>query len=129
MNTYGIQKTIDKTIYADVYVDSDFLADATSAITISGKLTRTLFATKYVGTFAIEYLEPSCQAGVEATIEWTNSGYPDITFYNAGNVLDLGIQLMDVNKELQSMMIILDDGTIITELYYVPTRIWKQYKG
>ena len=40
LNTYGIKRTIDKTITADVYVDDDLLADAVTNITISGNLIR-----------------------------------------------------------------------------------------
>ena len=130
LRTYGIKRTIDKTIVADVYVDSDFHADATSNITISGNLIKTLFSTEYIGIFAIDYYERSCRDGVEAKIEWSNDGYQDIQFYSAGDLSHFNIQRIDIDKEMHSMMIVLNDGTIIkTQDYYVPTEVWKNIKA
>ena len=65
LSTYGINKTIDRTINADVYEDDNWSSIA-SSIEISGNLKKTLFSTSFVGTFAIEYYEPSCRNGVQA---------------------------------------------------------------
>lgn len=129
LGTYGINKTIDKTISVDVYEDDDW-SNITSSIKIAGNLRKTLFSTSFVGTFAIEYYEPSCRDGVEAKIDWQGNDYQNISFYYAGNFSRLDVQKIDIDKDMNSMMIILKDGTIITSPdYYIPTEIWNEYKG
>lgn len=128
MSTYGINKTIDKTISVNVYKNDDQSA-ITSSIKILGNLRKTLFSTNYVGTFAIDYYEPSCRDGVEAKIDWQSNNYQNISFYYAGDFSRLDIERIDIDKDMNSMMIILKDGTIITSPnYYIPTQIWKKYK-
>ena len=129
LSTYGINKTIDKTISVDVYEDNDW-SNITSSIKIAGNLRKTLFSTSFVGTFAIEYYEPSCRDGVEVKIDWQGNDYQNISFYYAGNFSRLDVQKIDIDKDMNSMMIILKDGTIITSPdYYIPTEIWNEYKG
>lgn len=82
LSTYGINETIDRTISVDVYEDDNWSSIA-SSIEISGNLKKTLFSTSFVGTFAIEYYEPSCRDGVQAKINWQN-GYFVPFFKNAG---------------------------------------------
>lgn len=128
MSTYGINKTIDKTISVDVYKNDD-RSGITSSIKISGNLRKTLFSTNYVGTFAINYYEPSCRDGVEAKIDWQSNNYQNISFYYAGDFSRLDVERIDIDKDMNNMMIILKDGTIIiSPNYYIPTRIWKKYK-
>ena len=79
LGTYGINKTIDKTISVDVYEDDDW-SNITSSIKIAGNLRKTLFSTSFVGTFAIEYYEPSCRDGVEVKIDWQGNDYQNISF-------------------------------------------------
>ena len=83
LSTYGMNKTIDRTISVDVYEDDDWSSIA-SSIEISGNLKKTLFSTNFVGTFAIEYYEPTCRDGVQAKIDWQD-GYQNISFYYAGD--------------------------------------------
>ena len=129
LSTYGINKTVDKTISVDVYENDDW-SNITSSIKISGNLKKTLFSTSFVGTFAIEYYEPSCRDGVEVKIDWQGNDYQNISFYYAGNFSRLDVQKIDIDKDMNSMMIILKDGTIITSPdYYIPTEIWNEYKG
>ena len=128
LNIYGINKTIDETISVDVYEDNDW-SYVTSSITISGNLRKTLFSTSYVGIFAIDYYELSCREGVEAKIEWDN-GYSDILFYYAGNFSRFDIEKIDIDQDMHRMMIVFNDGIIITTPnYYIPTSIWNQYKS
>lgn len=128
LSTYGINKTIDKTISVDVYENDDRF-NITSSIKILGNLRKTLFSTSFVGTFAIDYYEPSCRDGVEVKIDWLGSDYQNISFYYAGNFSRLDVERIAIDKDMNSMMIILKDGTIITSPnYYIPTKIWKKYK-
>lgn len=127
-STYGINKTIDQTISVDVYEDHDGSA-IPSSITISGNLKRTLFSTSFVETFAVEYDPASCREGTEAKIEW-HDGYQDISFFCAGDFSRLDVEMIEIDKEMDRMMVVLKDGTIIVSPdYYIPTRIWKQYQG
>lgn len=129
LGTYGINKTIDKTISVDVYEDDDW-SNITSSIKIAGNLRKTLFSTSFVGTFAIEYYEPSCRDGVEVKIDWQGNDYQSISFYYAGNFSRLDVQKIDIDKDMNSMMIILKDGTIIASPdYYISTKIRNEYKG
>ena len=129
LGTYGINKTIDKTISVDVYEDDDW-SNITSSIKITGNLRKTLFSTSFVGTFAIEYYEPSCRDGVEVKIDWQGNDYQNISFYYAGNFSRLDVQKIDIDKDMNSMMIILKDGTIIASPdYYISTKIRNEYKG
>ncbi len=47
LSTYGMNKTIDRTISVDVYEDDDWSSIA-SSIEISGNLKKTLFSTNFV---------------------------------------------------------------------------------
>lgn len=127
-STYGINKTMDQTISVDVYEDHDGAA-IPSSITISGNLKRTLFSTSFVGTFAMEYAPSSCREGTEAKIEW-HDGYQDISFFYAGDVSRLDVDVIEIDQEMDRMMVVLKDGTIIASPdYYIPTQIWKQDQG
>ena len=113
----------------DVYEDDDW-SNITSSIKIAGNLRKTLFSTSFVGTFAIEYYEPSCRDGVEVKIDWQGNDYQNISFYYAGNFSRLDVQKIDIDKDMNSMMIILKDGTIIASPdYYISTKIRNEYKG
>lgn len=128
LSTYGINKTVDKTISVDVYENDDW-SYITSSIKISGNLKKTLFSTSFIGTFAIDYYEPSCRDGVEAKIDWQGNDYQNISFYYAGDFSRLDIQMIDIDEDMNRMMVVLKDGTIITSPnYYTPTGIWKKYK-
>lgn len=127
-STYGINKTMDQTISVDVYEDHHRSA-IPSSITISGNLKRTLFSTSFVGTFAMEYAPLSCREGTEAKIEW-HDGYQDISFFYAGDVSRLDVDMIEIDQEMDRMMVVLKDGTIIASPdYYIPTQIWKQDQG
>ena len=127
LSTYGMNKTIDRTISVDVYEDDDWSSIA-SSIEISGNLKKTLFSTNFVGTFAIEYYEPTCRDGVPAKIEWQD-GYQNISFYYAGDFSRFDVKMIDINEDMNHMMMILEDGTIITSPDYdIPAQIWKAYK-
>lgn len=129
LGTYGINRTIEKTISVDVYGDNDW-SYATSFITISGNLKRTLFSTSFVGTFAMECYKPSCRDGVEAKIKWQDKDCQSITFFYAGAFSRLDVEMLQIDREMERIMVILKDGTIITSPnYYIPTAIWKQYKA
>ena len=112
LSTYGMNKTIDRTISVDVYEDDDWSSIA-SSIEISGNLKKTLFSTNFVGTFAIEYYEPTCRDGVQAKIDWQD-GYQNISFYYAGDFSRFDVKMIDINEDMNHMMMILEDGTIIT---------------
>lgn len=126
LSIHGINKTVEKTVSLEVYEDNDWTPDKDSSVTIKGNLRKTLFSSSFVGTFAIEYYEPSCREGTEAKIEWHDS-YQLISYYYAGNLFaNLTIK---IDEDMQNMMMVLNDKTIIKSLdYYIPTQIWKQYK-
>ena len=117
----GTRKTIDKTVPARVYEDGS-TAYTPSSITISGTLRKTWSSTDFVGTLAMDGYEPSCRDGTEAKIKWVDNEYPVLTFFYAGNSSRLDVKSIDIDKDMDRMMITLNDGTIIaSENYYVPT--------
>ena len=121
----GTRKTIDKTVPARVYEDNG-TTYATSSITISGTLKKTWSSTSFVGTFAMDGYEPSCRDGVEAKINWGDNEYPILTFFYAGNFSQLDVKSIDIDKDMDRMMVTLNDGTIIaSEIYFVPTQTLK----
>ena len=126
LSTYGINKTVDKTISVDVYENDDW-SNITSSIKISGNLKKTLFSTSFVGTFAMDYYKPSCRDGVEAKIDWHGNDYQTISFCYAGDFSHLDVQMIDIDKDMKRMMVVLKDGTIITN-YYMLTAILNKYK-
>ena len=117
----GTRKTIDKTVPAKVCEDNR-TTYTPSSITISGTLKKTWSSTSFVGTFAMESYEPSCKDGAEAKINWVDNEYPILTFFYAGNFSQLDVKSIDIDKDMDRMMVTLNDGTIIvSENYYVPT--------
>ena len=117
----GTQKTIDKTVPTRVCEDNG-TTYAPSSITISGTLKKTWSSTSFVGTFAMDGYEPSCRDGVEARINWGDNEYPILTFFYAGNFSQLDVKSIDIDKDMDRMMVTLNDGTIIaSENYFVPT--------
>ena len=117
----GTQKTIDKTVPTRVCEDNG-TTYAPSSITISGTLKKTWSSTSFVGTLAMDGYEPSCRDGVEARINWGDNEYPILTFFYAGNFSQLDVKSIDIDKDMDRMMVTLNDGTIIvSENYYVPT--------
>lgn len=121
----GTRKTIDKTVPARVCEDNR-TTYAPSSITISGTLKKTWSSTSFVGTFAMDGYEPSCRDGVEARINWGDNEYPILTFFYAGNFSQLDVKSIDIDKDMDRMMVTLNDGTIIaSENYFVPTQTLK----
>ena len=121
----GTRKTIDKTVPARVYEDNS-TTYAPSSITISGTLKKTWSSTSFVGTFAMNGNEPSCRDGAEAKINWVDNEYPVLTFFYAGDFSQLDVKSIDIDKNIDRMIITLNDGTIIaSENYYVPTQTLK----
>ena len=59
--------------------------------------------------------EPSCRDGVEAKIDWQD-GCQTIQFYYAGDFSRLDVKMIDINQDMDHMMVVLNDGTIITSL-------------
>ena len=117
----GTRKTIDKTVPAKLCEDN-LTTYTPSSITISGTLKKTWSSTSFVGTFAMDGYEPSCRDGVEAKINWGDNEYPILTFFYAGNFSQLDVKSIDIDKDMDRMMVTLNDGTIIvSENYYVPT--------
>ena len=117
----GTRKTIDKTVPASVYEDNG-TTYTPSSITISGTLKKTWSSTSFVGTFAMDGYEPSCRDGVEAKINWGDNEYPILTFFYAGNFSPLDVKSIDIDKDIDRMMVTLNDGTLIaSENYFVPT--------
>lgn len=117
----GTRKTIDKTVPAKVCEDNR-TTYTPSSITISGTLKKTWSSTSFVGTFAMDGYEPSCRDGVEAKINWGDNEYPILTFFYAGNFSQLDVKSIDIDKDMNRMMVTLNDGTIIaSENYFVPT--------
>ena len=48
--------------------------------------------------------------------------YPILTFFYAGNFSQLDVKSIDIDKDMDRMMLTLNDGTIIaSENYFVPT--------
>lgn len=48
--------------------------------------------------------------------------YPILTFFYAGNFSQLDVKSIDIDKDMDRMMVTLNDGTIIaSENYFVPT--------
>ena len=117
----GTRKTIDKTVPVRVYEDNS-TTYTPSSITISGTLRKTWSSTSFVGTFAMESYEPSCKDGAEAKINWVDNEYPILTFFYAGDFSPLDVESIDIDKDMDRMMVTLNDGTIIaSENYFVPT--------
>ncbi len=117
----GTRKTIDKTVPAKLCEDNR-TTYTPSSITISGTLKKTWSSTSFVGTFAMDGYEPSCRDGVEAKINWGDNEYPILTFFYAGNFSQLDVKSIDIDKDMDRMMVTLNDGTIIaSENYFVPT--------
>ena len=117
----GTRKTIDKTVPAKVCEDNR-TTYTPSSITISGTLKKTWSSTSFVGTFAMDGYEPSCRDGVEARINWGDNEYPILTFFYAGNFSQFDVKSIDIDKDMDRMMVTLNDGTIIaSENYFVPT--------
>lgn len=117
----GTRKTIDKTVPAKVCEDNRTTYTPYS-ITISGTLKKTWSSTSFVGTFAMESYEPSCKDGAEAKINWVDNEYPILTFFYAGDFSPLDVESIDIDKDMDRMMVTLNDGTIIaSENYFVPT--------
>ena len=117
----GHEKTSTKRSPARVYEDNR-TTYTPSSITISGTLKKTWSSTSFVGTFAMDGYEPSCRDGVEAKINWGDSEYPILTFFYAGNFSQLDVKSIDIDKDMDRMMVTLNDGTIIaSENYFVPT--------
>lgn len=117
----GTRKTIDKTVPAKVCEDNR-TTYTPSSITISGTLKKTWSSTSFVGTFAMESYEPSCKDGAEAKINWVDNEYPILTFFYAGDFSPLDVESIDIVKDMDRMMVTLNDGTIIaSENYFVPT--------
>lgn len=117
----GTRKTIDKTVPAKVCEDNR-TTYTPSFITISGTLKKTWSSTSFVGTFAIDCYEPSCRDGVEARIKWVDNEYPILTFFYEGDFSQLDVKSIDIDKDMDRMMVTLNDGTIIaSENYFVPT--------
>lgn len=117
----GTRKTIDKTVPAKVCEDNR-TTYTPSSITISGTLKKTWSSTSFVGTFAMESYEPSCKDGAEAKINWVDNEYPILTFFYAGDFSPLDVESIDIGKDMDRMMVTLNDGTIIaSENYFVPT--------
>ena len=117
----GTRKTIDKTVPAKVCEDNR-TTYTPSSITISGTLKKTWSSTSFVGTFAMESYEPSCKDGAEAKINWVDNEYPILTFFYAGDFSPLDVESIDIDKDMDRMMVTLNDGTIIaSENYYAPT--------
>lgn len=128
-NFIGINKTVDKTVQVNIYGENDKSLYKIQDVTISGNFKKTLSSTSFVGTFAIEYDERTCRDGVQAEIKWY-ADYQTINFYYAGNFTHFDIVDISIDEKMENMMIILEDGTIITSpSYYIPTDIWKHYKG
>ena len=127
LSIHGINKTIEKTIHLEVYEDNDWTLDKDTSVTIKGNFKKALFSSSFIGTFAIEYYEPSCREGAEAKIEW-HDNYQSVSYFYAGDFVTPDIKI-DIDEDMQSMMIVLNNKTIIKSLdYYIPTEIWKQYK-
>ena len=104
----GTRKTIGKTVPARVYEDN--------------RTTYTPSSISFVGTFAMESYEPSCKDGAEAKINWVDNEYPILTFFYAGDFSPLDVESIDIDKDMDRMMVTLNDGTIIaSENYFVPT--------
>ena len=121
----GARKAIDKTVPTRVYEDNR-TTYTPSSITISGTLKKTWSSTSFVGTFAMDGYEPSCRDGVEAKINWGDNEYPILTFFYAGNFSQLDVKSIDIDKDMDRMMVTLNDGTIIaSENYFVPTQTLK----
>ena len=117
----GTRKTIDKAVPTRVCEDNR-MTYTPSSITISGTLKKTWSSTSFVGTFAMDGYEPSCRDGVEARINWGDNEYPILTFFYAGNFSQLDVKSIDIDKDMDRMMVTLNDGTIIaSENYFVPT--------
>ena len=117
----GTRKTIDKAVPTRVCEDHR-MTYTPSSITISGTLKKTWSSTSVVGTFAMDGYEPSCRDGVEAKINWGDNEYPILTFFYAGNFSQLDVKSIDIDKDMDRMMVTLNDGTIIaSENYFVPT--------
>ena len=119
----GTRKAIDKTVPIRVYEDNS-TTYAPSSITISGTLKKTWSSTSFVGTLAMDGYEPSCRDGVEAKINWGGNEYPILTFFYAGDFSPLDVESIDIDKDMDRMMVTLNDGTIIaSENYFVPTEV------
>lgn len=126
LSTHGINRTIDKTVRVNVYENDDG-SHTTSSVNISGNHRKTLFSASFVGTFAIGCYEPTCREGTEAKIRWED-GYQNITFFYAGDFSRLGIETIEIDEDMEHLMLVLKDGTIITSPdYSTPAQVREKY--
>ena len=106
-------ETIEKTISVNVYSDHTGSYE-TSEIFISGNLKKSLLTStsSFVGTFAIASYEKSCREGVEAKISWSDD-FQRISFFYAGHFSTFDIKTIQIDAQMESIMIVFNDGTII----------------
>ena len=77
----------------------------------------------------MESYQPSCREGVEAKIEWFDD-YQDIIFFREGDFTRLDVELIEIDEQMESIMVVFRDGTIIaTPDHYIPGEIWMQYQS
>lgn len=136
---HGVTKTIDKELQLEVFSSEnnpDHLRTGSSSVMIQGELKRTLFpsARSFVGTFAVEAYEPSCREGTEAKIEWFDGDWEsvcqNIAFCQAGSFSQLDVQMIEIDEEMEHLMLLFRDGTVITTpYYYVRSEIWMGFRN
>lgn len=127
LSTHGINRTIDKTVSVNVYENDDG-SHTTSSVKISGNHRKTLFSARFAGTFAIGCYEPTCREGAEAKIRWED-GYQNITFFYAGDFSRLGIEMIEIDEDMEHLMLVLKDGTILTSPdYSILTQVREKYE-
>ena len=109
---FGGNKTVDKTVAVNVYADGEIIESST--IKISGNIKNSVLTSErsFVGIFAMEYYEKSCREGVETKIKW-GDGYESIQFFYAGDFTHFDVKGIKIDKEMESIMVSLEDGTII----------------
>ena len=115
----GTRKNIDKTVPARVYEDNS-TTYAPSSITIPAR-SETWSSTDSSGPLPWK-VTSLVQRRVEAKINVGDNEYPILTFFYAGNFSQLDVKSIDIDKDMDRMMVTLNDGTIIaSENYFVPT--------
>ena len=116
-------RPVSQTVTAVVYSPDGELTGETT-VTIDGKR-KIVGEQSFVGRFAIEAVEATCQENVTAQIQWDTmgvEGWQDVQYYRPGEFCSLGVErMLYITENMQSFGLKLEDGTIIaTDEAYVP---------
>lgn len=105
----GTRKTIDKTVPARVYEDNS-TTYATSSITISGHAQKDVVLHQLCRDLCHGRLRALVQRRRRSQDQLGDNEYPILTFFYAGNFSQLDVKSIDIDKDMDRIMITLNDG-------------------